>query len=76
MMLAYKSYFMRGSASQIFILTVLTSNSSADFDISLVVELRCRLNEISVSCQRALTVIRHLVFHLMLPVVANCMLFS
>jgi len=76
MMSAYKSDFMRVSAFQIFILTVLTSNSSADFDISLVVKLRCRLYELSVSCQRALTVSRHIVFHLMFLVVANCMLFS
>ena len=76
MMLAYKSNFLRGSAFQIFILTVLTSNSIADFDISLVVKLRCRLYEVSVSCQRALRVIRHLIFHLMLLVVTNCVLFS
>ena len=50
MMLAYKSNFLRGSAFQILILTVLTSNSVADFDISLVVKLRCRLYEVSVSC--------------------------
>ena len=76
MMLAYKSNFLRGSAFQILILTVLTSNSVADFDISLDVKLRCRLYEISASCQRALTVIRHLVFHLMFLVVTNYMLFS
>jgi hypothetical protein len=57
MMLAYKSNFLSGSAFEILILTVLTSNSVADFDISLDVKLRCRLYEISVSCQRALTVI-------------------
>ena len=76
MMLAYKSNFLSGSAFQILILTVLTSNSVADFDISLDVKLRCRIYEISVSCQRALIVIRHLLFHLMLLVVTNCMLFS
>jgi len=74
-MLAYKSNFLRGSTFQTLILTVLTSNSGAGFDISLGVELRCRLYEIFVSFQRTLTVIRHLISHLMLLVVTNCMFF-
>jgi hypothetical protein len=43
MVLVYKGNFLGGSAFQILILTVLISNSGADFDISLDMKLRCRL---------------------------------